>query len=147
MLAQGRGRWAVSLKPKLIRSHYTGFARALKPCRIGLLFTHTNGDFGANFVKERSFAVPPPPAPISKVESYISNRWQCRIQTLRWWGGGRSSRPLDKGGRSPKNFFFVPLGWEGEPLGPLPWIRHWGVQYQTAFFGGTKAIRFSVNMT
>ena len=40
-----------------------------KPYRIGLLFTHKNGDLGALSVTERSCA-----APISKVESHISER-------------------------------------------------------------------------
>ena len=35
-----------------------------KPYLIGLSFTHENGDFGAIFVTEQSFA-----APISKVHS------------------------------------------------------------------------------
>ena len=48
-------------------------------------------------------------------------------------GGGRSSRPLDKGGaRSPLKIFSTPRGsvWfknnggGSEPPGPLPWIRH-----------------------
>ena len=38
-----------------------------KPYRIGLSFTHENGDFGATFVTEQSFA-----PPISKVECHIS---------------------------------------------------------------------------
>ena len=40
-----------------------------KPYRIGLLFTHKNGDFGALSVTERSCA-----ALISKVERHISER-------------------------------------------------------------------------
>ena len=56
---------------------------------------------------------------------------QFRIQILRLGGGGGwSSRPLDKGGWCPKNFF-LPFGplfglkirGDGPP-GPLPWIRH-----------------------
>ena len=42
------------------------FAQAPKPYRIGLLFTHRNGDFGAISVTERSYA-----APFSKVERHI----------------------------------------------------------------------------
>ena len=45
------------------------FASALKPYRIGLLFTHKNSDFGCISVTERSCA-----ALISKVESHISDR-------------------------------------------------------------------------
>ena len=51
---------------------------------------------------------------------------------IRW--GGRSSRPLDKGGRSPKNFF-SPFGTQfglkikgGWAPGPLPWICHCTIQ-------------------
>ena len=56
---------------------------------------HKNGDFGANFVTERSFAVPdPPPFPHLEMGG----------------GGGRLSRPLDKGGRPPKTTFFGPSG-------------------------------------
>ena len=46
------------------------FAPARKPYWIGLLFTQKNGDFGAISVAERNFA-----APISKVESHISDRF------------------------------------------------------------------------
>ena len=46
----------------------TTFAQARKAYRIGLLFTHKNGDFGAISVAKRSWAVP-----ISKVESHISD--------------------------------------------------------------------------
>ena len=42
------------------------FAPARKPYRIGILFTHKNGDFGAISVKERSCA-----PLISKVEFHI----------------------------------------------------------------------------
>ena len=42
------------------------FAPARKPYRIGLLFTHNNGDFGAISVTERSC-----PHVISKLESHI----------------------------------------------------------------------------
>jgi len=46
--------------------------------RIGLLFTHKNGDFGAISAAERSCA-----APISKVERHISDRFcatlWCRV--------------------------------------------------------------------
>ena len=45
------------------------FVPARKQDRIGLLFTHKNGDIGAISVTERSCA-----APISKVESQISDR-------------------------------------------------------------------------
>ena len=41
-----------------------------KPYQIGLSFTHKNGEFGAIFVTEQSFA-----APISKVERHISDRF------------------------------------------------------------------------
>ena len=45
------------------------FTPAQKQYRIGLLFTHKKGDFGAISVMERRCA-----APISKVESHISDR-------------------------------------------------------------------------
>ena len=45
-------------------------APSRKSNRIRLLFTDKNGDFGAISVKERSCALP-----ISKVESYISDRY------------------------------------------------------------------------
>ena len=45
------------------------FAPARKPYRIGLLFTHKNGDFGAISVTEQSCA-----ALISEAESHISDR-------------------------------------------------------------------------
>ena len=45
------------------------FASALKPYRIGLLFTHKNSDFGCISVTELRCA-----ALISKVESHISDR-------------------------------------------------------------------------
>ena len=45
------------------------FAPAQKPYRIGLLFTHMNGDFGAISATAGSCA-----APISKEESHISDR-------------------------------------------------------------------------
>ena len=44
------------------------FAPARKPYRLGLLFTHKNGDFGAISVTEQSCA-----ALISKAESHISD--------------------------------------------------------------------------
>ena len=46
------------------------FAPARKSYRIRILFTHKNGDFGAISVTERNYA-----APISKVESHISDRY------------------------------------------------------------------------
>ena len=45
-------------------------ALAQKPFRIGLLFTHNNGDFGVISITEWSCA-----APISKVEQHISDRF------------------------------------------------------------------------
>ena len=45
------------------------FAATGIPHRIGLLFTHKSADFGAISVTKRSWA-----APISKVESHISDR-------------------------------------------------------------------------
>ena len=44
------------------------FAPALKPYRIGLLFTRNKGDIGAMFATERSNA------PIFKVETHMSDR-------------------------------------------------------------------------
>ena len=46
------------------------FAPAQKPYRIALLFTHMNRDFGAISATAGSCA-----APISKVESHVSNRF------------------------------------------------------------------------
>ena len=47
-------------------------------------------------------------------------------------GGGRSSRPLDKGESSLQKKIFRPFGPHfrlkikgGGAAGPLPWIRHW----------------------
>ena len=70
------------------------------------------------------------------------SRKQCRIQNpdleirgRRSGGGGGeglSSRPLDKGGGSPKRpgpqFGFKSKGGPG-PSAPLPWIRHWETGY------------------
>ena len=57
----------------LIKAVFTpyrrAFARARKPSRIELLFTHKNDDFGAISITERSCA-----SPSSKVESHISDR-------------------------------------------------------------------------
>ena len=54
--------------------YWIAFAPALKPYRIGFLFTHRNGDFGAISVTERSCS-----ATISKAESHISGR--CSYNT------------------------------------------------------------------
>ena len=54
---------------KVLTLYRIDFAPARKPYRIGHLFAHKNGHFGAISVTERSCA-----APISKVESYISER-------------------------------------------------------------------------
>ena len=51
------------------------FAPAQKPYRIGLLFTHMNRDFGAISATAGSCAAPRRAAPISKVESHVSNRF------------------------------------------------------------------------
>ena len=48
---------------------------ARKPYRIGLLFTHKNGDFGAISLTERSCA-----APIFYAEGHISDR--CSEQQM-----------------------------------------------------------------
>ena len=61
-------------------------ARARKSYQIGLLFTHKNSDFGAISVTERSCA-----APISKVESHISDRFCATV-----WR--RVNRYSDRGG-------------------------------------------------
>ena len=45
------------------------FAQTQKPCRMGILFTHKNGDFGAISVTERSC-----PRVISKLESHILDK-------------------------------------------------------------------------
>ena len=49
---------------------------------------------------------------------------------IRGKGGGRSSKPLDKVGPSPKKKIFWPFGPQfGLKImgarAPLPWIRHW----------------------
>jgi len=49
--------------------HQVAFTPARKPHRIGLVFTHNNGDLGAISVTERSYA-----SPISKVERDIWDR-------------------------------------------------------------------------
>ena len=51
------------------------FAPPRKSYRLGLLFTHKNGDFGAISVTERSCA-----APISKVERDIADTRFCDIR-------------------------------------------------------------------
>ena len=53
----------------LFTLYWRGFSPPRKPCLIRLLFTHKNGDFGAVSVTKRSCA-----APVSKVESHISDR-------------------------------------------------------------------------
>ena len=58
----------------LFAQYRTAFAQARKPYWIGLLFTHKKGDLGAISVTVRSCA-----APISKVESHISDR--CSYNT------------------------------------------------------------------
>ena len=58
--------------------------------------------------------------------------FQCRIQTLRLGGGGRTSRARHGGGGVSKNVFpaFRASAWSinkemgGGGPGPLPWIRH-----------------------
>ena len=49
--------------------YQVAFTPAQKQYWIGLLFTHKNGDLGAISVTERCCA-----APVSKVESHISDR-------------------------------------------------------------------------
>ena len=49
--------------------HRIAFAPVRKPYRIGILFTHKNGDFDAISATERSRA-----ALFSKAETHISNR-------------------------------------------------------------------------
>ena len=53
----------------IVTLYQVAFTPAQKLYWIGLLFTHENGDFGAISVTERCCA-----APISKVESHISDR-------------------------------------------------------------------------
>ena len=51
---------------------------SVRPYRIGLLFSHENGDFGAISVTKRSCV-----DPISKVESHISDRCsQCHTKSI-----------------------------------------------------------------
>ena len=50
--------------------HRIALARARKSYQIGHLLTHTNSDFGAIYMTERSCA-----AQISKKESHISDRF------------------------------------------------------------------------
>ena len=61
--------------------YYIAFAPTQKPDQIaglaGLLFTHTNGDFGAISVRNR--ANPRRAAPISKVERHI---YQISVHTI-----------------------------------------------------------------
>ena len=66
------------------RRETSGYEAAMRSYRIGLLFTHKNGDFGAISVTEGSCAVP-----ISKVERHISD-WFCA--TL-WCNVDRYSHP------------------------------------------------------
>ena len=51
--------------------HRIALAPARKPLRIGFLFTHKNGDFGAISVTERSCH-----APILRMERHLSD-WFC----------------------------------------------------------------------
>ena len=53
----------------MIALYRIAFVPVRKPYRVGLSFTHNNGDFGAISARERSCA-----APISKVESHKSDR-------------------------------------------------------------------------
>ena len=55
------------------------FRPSVRPYRIGLLFSHKNGDFGAISITQRSCA-----EPISKVESHISDRCShCHTKSIR----------------------------------------------------------------
>ena len=55
------------------------FRPSVRPYRIGLLFSHKNGDFGAISITQRSCA-----DPISKVESHISDRCShCHTKSIR----------------------------------------------------------------
>ena len=66
-LKQGLG---LKARCKTFTLYQIAFALAWKSYRkLGLLFTHKNGDFGVIYVSERSCAVP-----ISEVESHISDR-------------------------------------------------------------------------
>ena len=57
--------------------YQVAFTPAQKQYRIGLQFTHKNGDFGAISVMERSWV-----APITKVESHISDRCSYYTEKL-----------------------------------------------------------------
>ena len=57
--------------------YQVAFTPAQKQYRIGLQFTHKNGDFGAISVMERSWV-----APIAKVESHISDRCSYYTEKL-----------------------------------------------------------------
>ena len=73
-------RWVKKLYIRLWRffSRYRiAFARARKSYRIGLLFTHNNGDFGAISVTERSHT-----SLISKVKNHISDRYSYRYYRI-----------------------------------------------------------------
>ena len=79
------------------------FARALKPYRTGLLFTHKNRDFGAVSVTERSCV-----AQISEVESRKSDRhshycWFARdVRRPCWWCvGGQEQEHFSLLGTKP----------------------------------------------
>ena len=50
--------------------HWITFVRGRKLYRIGLLFTHENGNFGAISVTERSCT-----APILRVKDHLSDKW------------------------------------------------------------------------
>jgi len=54
----------------MITLYRLALAPEQKPYRKGLLFTHNNGDFDANFVTERGCD-----APSSKVERHIPDRF------------------------------------------------------------------------
>ena len=72
------GNWLAKAIFTLLRVNIA-FAPAWKPYRIGLLFTHKNGDFGAISVTGRSCAVPS-----SRLKSHIWNRCsQCRTKSIR----------------------------------------------------------------
>ena len=62
------------------RNFTVAFALALKPYRIGLVFTHKNSDSGAISVTKRSCA-----ATISKAESHISDRCSYNTGQLFVW--------------------------------------------------------------
>ena len=72
------GNWLAKAIFTLLRVNIA-FAPAWKPYRIGLLFTHKNGDFGAISVTGRSCAVPS-----SRLKSHILDRCShCRTKSIR----------------------------------------------------------------